>query len=206
MMLSLRPNQGLVKRPRLPFPSCSSWRLSRKTLRLWSWHQPESSLSRYAVPELTITLSVSQTKAAYSGSSQIQGTLLLFFLPYQSINVDFCVLNLHNLMICSAGSNHPCSSSGRLIYHHYLMSCSIYCKCLEIILIHGSVVRLPGTLHGIIVTSFGLKYEMMVSLSFGADLSWRWAFQLIILVQCFALVVHSECETWYLCILGISFI
>lgn len=64
-----RHSQALAKRPRLPSLSCSNWRLSRKRLRLWSWHQPENSLSRYAVPEVMINLSVSQTKAAYLGSS-----------------------------------------------------------------------------------------------------------------------------------------
>lgn len=114
-MLSLRPSQGLVKRPRLPFPSCSSWRLSRKKLRLWSWHQPESSLSRYAVPEVTINLSVSQTKAAYSGSSPIQGILLLFFLLHQSLNVGF-YFYFHKFMNYSAGSDCLASASARIIH------------------------------------------------------------------------------------------
>lgn len=66
-MSLLKPSQALAKRPRLPSPSCSSWRLSRKRPRLWSWRRPVSLLSRYAVPEVMINLRVSQTKAAYLG-------------------------------------------------------------------------------------------------------------------------------------------
>lgn len=101
-MLLLKPSQGLVKQPHLPFPSCSNWRLSRKRLRLWSWHQPESLLSRYAGPEVLINLNVSQTKAAYSGSSSIQGTLFVV-LPATSITNCGCFM-FANLLTCSAGS------------------------------------------------------------------------------------------------------
>lgn len=60
-----KPSQGLARLPRLPSLFCSSWTWSRKRPRLWYWPPPGSWLSRYAVPEVRINLSVYQTKAAY---------------------------------------------------------------------------------------------------------------------------------------------
>lgn len=93
MMSLLKPSQALAKQPRLPSPSCSSWRLSRKRPRLWSWRRPVSLLSRYAVPEVMISLSVSQTKAAYLGLNQRYN----FALPAYVTGVTFFLICLCNV-------------------------------------------------------------------------------------------------------------